>query len=61
MTLEIKWQVSNISEKIRTGRSEFALVVLYYLHSLSSPRLSACCTIDNRRSFLSSRAARALR
>jgi len=61
MTLEIKWQVRNITEKIRMGRSEFTLVFLYYLHSLSSPRLSACCTMDNRGSFLSIRAARALR
>jgi len=48
MTLEIKWQVRNISEKIRMGRCEFAFVFLYYLHSLSSPRHSACCTMDNR-------------
>jgi len=61
MILEIKWQVCNTWEKIRMGRSEFALLFLYYLHSLSSPRLSACCTMDNWRSFLSIRAARALR
>jgi len=43
------------------GRSEFVLVFVHYLHSLSSPRRSACCTMDNGGSFLRSRVARAWR